>query len=169
MRTFAIFCSVLSLSATMFAQSTPQPQRLVSEVNFVTPKPGMTAQFEAGRKAHSAFHAAQKDTCNIYVWEITTGERSGSYLMTSPGHHWADFDGREAFVKLDQADVAKNMTPYISDEMTTYSVFPGHLTEFTDAIKKINAAVQKLNDPSHASRWYSTASGGEIPTYISIV
>jgi hypothetical protein len=194
MRKFALFCSVLSLAATMFAQSTPQPQRLVSEVNFVTPKPGMTAQFEAGRKAHSAFHAAQKDTWNIYVWEIISGERTGSYLMTSPGHHWADFDGREAFVKLDQADVAKNLTPYISDEMTTYSVFrdelsmtkppatptkmrtatyysviPGHLTEFTDAIKKINAAVQKLNDPSHASRWYSTASGGEIPTYIAIV
>jgi hypothetical protein len=194
MRKFALSCSVLCLSATMFAQSTPQPQRLVSEVNFATPKAGMAAQFEAGRKAHSAFHSAQKDTWNIYVWEITTGERSGSYLMTSPGHHWADFDGREAFNKLDQVDVAKNLTPYVSDEMTTYSVLrddlsltkppatpakmrtatyytviPSHLTEFTDAIKKINAATQKMNDPTHASRWYQNVSGSDVPQFVVIV
>ena len=45
MRKFALFCSALCLSATMFAQSTPQPQRLVSEVNFATPKPGMTGKY----------------------------------------------------------------------------------------------------------------------------
>ena len=121
MRKFALSCSVLCLSATMFAQSTPQPQRLVSEVNVATPKPGMAAQFEAGRKAHSAFHAAQKDTWSVLVWEITTGERTGAYLMASPGHHWAEFDARADFMKLDEADVAKNLAPYASTTTSDYA------------------------------------------------
>jgi hypothetical protein len=56
----------------------------------------MTARWEAGRKAPSDFHAAQKDTWPIYTWQIMTGERSGSYMTASPGHHRSDFDAREA-------------------------------------------------------------------------
>lgn len=192
MRKFALFCSALCLSASMFAQSTPQPQRLISEVNIATPKPGMVEKFEAGRKAHSAFHAAQKDTWSVFVWEITSGERTGSYLMTSPGHHWADFDARADFLKLDMVDVAKNMAPYATtsasyfafrDDLSLskppatpsamrtavyYSVIPGHLNDFIDSIKKINAATQKLNDPTRPSRIYSLANGGNAPQFVQV-
>jgi hypothetical protein len=108
MRKLALLVTLLFLSISGLAQSTPQ---VVSEVNITMPKPGMTSQFEAGRKAHSAFHAAQKDTWTILVWEITTGERTGDYMSSSPGHNWKDFDAREAFNKLDGVDVAKNMGP----------------------------------------------------------
>jgi hypothetical protein len=192
MRKFALFCSALCLSATMFAQSTPQPQRLISEVNIATPKPGMTEQFEAGRKAHSAFHAAQKDTWSVFVWEITTGDRTGSYLMASPGHHWAEYDARAAFVKLDEADVAKNLAPYATtktsyyayrDDLslskppatpsamrtaTYYSVIPEHIGDFIDGLKKLNAASQKLNDPTRPSRVYGLASGGVGPQFVMV-
>lgn len=192
MRKFVLFCGAICLSAAMFAQSTPQPQRLISEVNIATPKPGMTAQFEAGRKAHSAFHAAQKDTWSVFVWEITTGERTGSYLMASPGHHWADFDARADFIKLDEVDVAKNLAPYATtttsyfayrDDLSLskppatpsamrtaiyYSVIPEHLGDFIDAMKKINAASQKLNDPTRPSRIYALANGGNAPQFVLI-
>jgi len=192
MRKFALFCSALCLSATMFAQSTPQPQRLISEVNIATPKPGMTAQFEAGRKAHSAFHAAQNDKWSVLVWEITTGERTGSYLMASPGHHWADFDARTDFVKLDMVDVEKNMTPYANtttayyayrDDLSLskppatpsamrtaayYSVIPGRMNDFIEGVKKINAATQKMNDPTRPSRVYSLSNGGNAPQFVLI-
>ena len=59
----------------------------------------MTAQWEAGRKAHTAFHAAQKDTWAVYTWQILTGDRSGSYLTASPGHHWSDFDARSIQIR----------------------------------------------------------------------
>ncbi len=55
MRTLVVCCFLLSVPASVLSQSSP---RMISEVHVSTPKPGMTAQWEAGRKAHSAFHAA---------------------------------------------------------------------------------------------------------------
>jgi hypothetical protein len=190
MRKLALFLASLLLSVSALAQSSPQ---IVSEVNVATPKVGMTQQWEAGRKAHSAFHAAQKDTWSVFVWEITTGERSGSYMMASPGHNWKDFDAREAFNKLDGPDVAKNMGPTTESTMTAYYVYrddlsltkppatpvmmrttaiytviPEHLNDFTDAIKKINAAIQKTNYPMKPSRWYQLANGGAVPTFVLV-
>jgi hypothetical protein len=190
MRKSALLVTLLSLSVCLWAQSSPQ---VVSEVNIAMPKAGMTNQFEAGRKQHSAFHAAQKDTWSIFVWEFVSGERTGSYMSASPGHSWKDFDAREAFNKLDSADVAKTMGPATAgggtayyvyrDDLSqtkppatpakmrttaTYSVIPEHLNDFTDAIKKINAAIQKTNYPLKPSRWYSLANGGSVPTFVLV-
>ena len=190
MRKFALIVTLLLLATSVLAQSSPQ---LVSEANISTPKPGMTAQWEAGRKAHSAFHAAQKDTWSVLVWEFTTGERTGSYLMVSPGHNWKDLDAREAFNKLDRPDVEKNMGPSTAGGSTayyvyrddlsltkppsspakmrttaTYSVIPEHVNDFTDAIKKVNAAIQKTNYPAKPSRWYQLANGGDVPTFVLV-
>jgi hypothetical protein len=190
MRKSALIATLLFLANSALAQSSPQ---MVSEVNLSTPKAGMTAQWEAGRKAHSAFHVAQKDTWSVLVWEITTGPRTGSYIMASPGHNWKDFDAREAFNKLDLPDVAKNMGPateggstayYVyRDDLSltkppsmpakmrttaTYTVIPEHLNDFLDAVKKINAAIQKTSYPVKPSRWYSLASGGDVPTFVLV-
>ncbi len=190
MRRFALVVTLLFLSISVLAQSSPQ---MVSEVNVSMAKPGMTAEWEAGRKAHSAFHAAQKDTWSILVWEVTTGERSGAYIMASPGHNWKDFDAREAFNKLDGPDVAKSMGPYTAGSSTAYYVFrdelsltkppatpakmrtsvyysviPEHVNDFVDAVKKINAAIQKTNFPVKPSRVYSLANGGDAPTFVLI-
>jgi hypothetical protein len=189
MRKF-VFCALLLTPASILAQSSP---RMVSEVHISTPKPGMTAQFESGPKQHSAFHAAQKDTWNVYIWQIMTGERSGSYMSSSPGHHWSDFDARQAFNKIDAPDITKNITPYLASTTlsyyvfredlsltkppatpammrttTYYSVIPAHANDFTDAIKKINAAIQKANYPARPSRWYGLANGGDTPTFVQI-
>jgi hypothetical protein len=190
MRKFALFVTFLFLSISVLAQSSPQT---VSEVHITYAKPGMTTQWEAGRKAHSAFHAAQKDTWSILVWQILTGERTGAYMMASPGHNWKDFDAREAFNKIDGPDVEKNMAPSSGATVTayyvyrddlsltkvpatpakmrttaTYSVIAERLNDFTDAIKKINAAIQKTNYPAKPSRWYALANGGGAPTFVLV-
>jgi hypothetical protein len=190
MRKFASLVVLLLFAVSALAQSSPQ---VVSEVHITSPKAGMTAQWEAGRKKHSDFHAAQKDTWSIYIWQILTGERTGSYMMASPGHNWKDFDARDAFNKLDGPDVAKNMNPYTEGSSTayyvyrddlsltkppsppakmrttaTYTVIPEHLNDFIDAVKKINAAIQKTNYPAKPSRWYSLANGGEAPTFVLV-
>lgn len=190
MRKIALASAVFCLSLSMLAQSSPQ---LVSEVHVATPKPGMTTQWEAGRKQHSAFHAAQKDTWNIFVWEILTGERAGSYVMSSPGHNWKDFDARDAFNKMDAPDVEKTMgastagsttayyiyrddlsltkppaTPAKMRTTASYMVIPEHVNDFTEAIKKINAAIQKTNFPAKPSRWYQLANGGDAPTFVLV-
>lgn len=186
-----LFCCFLLVPTSILAQSAP---RMVSEVHLTTPKPGMTAQWEVGRKEHSAFHASQKDAWPVYIWQIMTGERSGSYMSVEPGHHWSDFDAREAFNKIDAPEIAKSITPYTTsaamsyyvfrDDLsltkptatpammrttTYYSVIPGHGNDFADAVKKINAAIQKSKYPVKPSRWYALANGGDGPTFVQIV
>jgi hypothetical protein len=78
MRKLALLVTLFCLATLALAQSSPQ---VVSEVNHARPKPGMTAQWEAGRKQHSAFHAAQKDAWSIFVWEIVTGEHCSILLV----------------------------------------------------------------------------------------
>lgn len=190
MRKFALIVTLLLLATSVLAQSSPQ---MVSEVNIATPKPGMTTQWEAGRKQHSAFHASQKDTWNIFVWQILTGERTGSYMMASPGHNWKDLDSRDAYNKIDVPNVEKTMGPYTTGGMTayyvyrddlsmtkppatpakmrtsaTYTLIPEHLNDFIDAVKKINAGIQKTNYPAKPSRWYSLANGGDAPTFVLV-
>ena len=190
MKKYAVLCAALLMCGIALAQGT---QQVVSEVNIIMPKAGMAKQFEEGRKAHSAFHAAQNDTWKIMVWEITTGERTGAYMMSSPGHSWKDFDGREAFNRLDGPDVMKNMTPYAAsnssayyifrDDLSltpppatpskmrttaSYSVIPEHVNDFVDSIKKINAALKKTNYPLKPSRWYQLANGGDSPTFVLV-
>ena len=189
MRKF-VFCFLLLVPASILAQSSPQN---VNEVHVSQPKPGMTAQFEAGRKKHSDFHAAQKDTWAIYVWEVMTGEHAGSFVSVAPDHHWSDFGPREAFNKIDVVDVAKNLDPYTANSFTLYSIFrddlsrtkppatpaamqtltfftviPGHAADFTDAVKKINAAVAKSNITVNPSRWYELANGGDVSSFVLI-
>lgn len=190
MRKYALFLVSLLLSVSALAQMSPQ---MVSEVNLATPKPGMANQWEAGRKQHSAFHAAQKDTWSILVWQIISGDRTGDYLMSSPGHSWKDFDSREDFNKLDTPNVEKTMGPYTAGTRTSYYIFredlsltkppttpakrrttsiytliPGRVNDFIEAVKKINAAIQKTNYPAKPSRWYQLANGGEVPTFVLV-
>ncbi len=184
-------CSLLVVTASALAQSSPQT---ISEVHISTPKPGMTAQWEAGRKAHSAFHAAQKDPWTIYVWQIMTGDRSGSYLTVVPFRHWSDYDARAAFAKMDAPQIAKDMGPSLASTSlsyyafredlslgkppsspammrtnTYYTVIPEHTNDFIDAVKKIQAAVQKTKAPILHARVYSLANGGEVPTFVQII
>jgi hypothetical protein len=190
MRKFALFCTLLFVCTSMLAQSSPQ---IVSEVHITAPKPGMTAQWETGRKQHSDFHAAQKDTWSILVWQIMTGERTGAYMMASPGHNWKDFEARDAFNKIDLPNVEKTMGPSSAGTVTAYYVYrddlsqtkppatpakmrttvsytliPEHVNDFLDAVKKINAAIQKTNYPVKPSRWYSLANGGDAPTFVLV-
>ena len=192
MRKFALFCSVLCLSATMFAQSTPQPQRLISEVNIATPKPGMTAQFEAGRKAHSAFHAAQKINGACLSGKSPQASAPEAYLMASPGHHWAELTRelisssstwsmlprtwlptrtqRRAYYAF-RDDLSLSKPPATPSAMRTaayYTVIPGHMNDFIEGVKKINAATQKMNDPTRPSRVYSLSNGGNAPQFVLI-
>lgn len=190
MRKVALFVALLILAASGLAQSSPQ---VVSEVFVTTVKPGMTAQWEAGRKEHSAFHAAQKDSWSILVWQILTGERTGAYVSASPGHNWKDVDARDAFNKVDLPNIEKTMgastagsvkayfvyrddlsltkppsSPAKMRTTATYNVIPERVNDFLDAIKKINAAIQKTNYPVKPSRWYQLANGGDVPTYVLV-
>ena len=120
-----MLCALLLVPASMLAQSSPN---MVAAVNVTTPKPGTTAQWEAGRKEHSAFHASQKDAWPVFVWQILSGDRTGSYASVEPGHHWSDFDAHEAFDKLDEPEIAKSILPYSAGNTMGLYIFRNDLS-----------------------------------------
>ncbi|GGA71208.1 hypothetical protein GCM10011507_23560 [Edaphobacter acidisoli] len=186
-----MLCALLLVPASILAQSSPD---MVTVVNVTTAKPGMSQQWEAGRKEHSTFHASQKDAWPVYVYQILTGDLTGSYASVEPEHHWSDFDAHESFDKLDEPEIAKSILPYSAgntralyifrDDLSLdkpsstptkmisvhiYNVLPGHGKDFADAVKKINAAIQKTKYPARPSRVYELANGGEAPAYVHVI
>jgi hypothetical protein len=166
----------------------------VCRIFFQTPKPGMTQQFEAARKKHNAFHASQKDTWTWATFAIQTGNNTGTYVTTTCGHAWKDFDDWEAKMgKADAADAAASIGPtvvggrnglyvYRADmslgpaarppapiaAVTVYTLHAGATPDFVAAIKKINDALGKLPDWPKTSGWLQLVNGGDAPTFVLV-
>jgi hypothetical protein len=178
----------VSVSATAaLAQKTPD----IAEVATWKVKPGAGAAFAAGRQKHMEFHRAQKDTFSWLTWEVLTGDGLGQYYTGTFGHYWKDFDGREKFDALDQADVAKSTGAFaevVNDgywtlmpeasranpksagppafsQLTHYFVNPADVPRFEDALGEAKTALDKLQWPVY-SNWYRLISGGEGPHYV---
>jgi hypothetical protein len=165
----------------------------VCEINVSVPKPEGAKQFEAARKKHNEFHRTEKDKNTIMVWSVSTGPASGSYVTGVCGMTWKDMDGREDFDRRDIADIEKTLTPAIASNIQSYYILrkdlslvpdvgaptkmitvvhyfvkPSGLSQFTDAVKRINAAAVQSKYPMKPSRWYQLANGGEGPHYVVV-
>jgi len=164
----------------------------VCRIYFSTPKPGATQQYEAGRLKHMQFHRAQKDTWTWRTFAIQTGDNAGTYVSSTCGHAWKDFDEWEQRMgKADTADGAVNMTPYVQSgrnafyvyradmslappnqpqapmtSVTIYVLHPGAAPDFIAAITKINEVLSKQPDWPKTSGWLQLVNGGEGPTFV---
>jgi hypothetical protein len=193
MRRLKLFLAGLMMIAMALPvlSQTPAPQGNIAQIYSNRPKPGMTAQYEAGRKKHMAWHKAQKDTWGWMIWEVISGDATGAYIIGTFNHQWKDFD-REKFGAADTADAALNLVPYeasstmafwarrtdlsITQEeltapyvtVTHYFVNPEGVTAFVDSTKKINDAIKKTNYPVKPSQFYSLVNGGEGPHYVLV-
>lgn len=192
----AVLCATLG-----WAQTTGQPTtQSVNQQNaknycrvyFSRPKPGMDLQYEAGRKKHMQFHRSQKDTFTWNTWLIETGDNAGTYVTSTCGHTWAEFDEWEARMgKADTADGATNLTPYVqggsngfyvyrSDmslapaneppapmtAVTIYKLKPGTAPDFAAAIRRATDAISKQADWPKTSGWLQLVNGGDSPTFV---
>ena len=72
-----------------------QPGNLAA-LEFQTPKNGAVKEYEAGRKQKVDWHKQQKDTQALYVWEIISGDSTGSYIVGHLGQHWADLQAQRS-------------------------------------------------------------------------
>jgi hypothetical protein len=164
----------------------------VCRIYFTKPKPGADAQYEAGRKKHMQFHRSQNDTFTWGTWLIGTGENTGTYVTSTCGHAWKDFDAWEKRMgKADTADGAINLSPstaaswngfYVERAdvslaapnrppapmvaVTIYVLKPGAATEFIGAVTKIGDALKKLPDFPKTSVWLQLVNGGEGPAFV---
>ena len=170
-----------------------QPGEIV-EIHINRVKPGMTQQYEAGRKKHMAWHKSQNDAWSWHTWAVLTGPATGSYVVGSFEHNWKDLDGRDKFTQADGADSETNIGPslavteqsyyrYRADlslsqqtfppapliSVTHFMLEPGGVNDFTDGIKKVNEGIKKTNFPQPgASRWYQLVNGGESPHFVLV-
>lgn len=198
-RLVCLVVSCLGLAASFAQTAGPSTQDInaqnannVCRIYFSTPKPGMDQQYEAGRKKHMQFHRNQKDTWTWNTYAIETGNNAGTYVTSSCGHSWKDFDDWEARMgKADLADGATNLSPYVGGgrngfyvyradmslgpanqapppitAVTVYVLHPGAGPDFIAAIKKINEALGKQPDWPKTSGWLQLANGGEGPTFV---
>lgn len=164
----------------------------VCRVYFIKPKPGMEAQLEQGRMKHMQFHKSQNDTWTWNVYLIQTGLNTGTYVTSTCGHAWKDFDDWEKRMgQADAADAATSMGQFIQSQtngfyayrsdmsrapmnalsapMSAVTIFvlrPGTQTGFSDAIKKVNEALAKQPDRPKNSGWLQLMNGGEGPEFV---
>ena len=188
----AILGTVFALAMVVPAWA-QQPGSLV-EIHINRVKPGMTGQYETGRKKHMAWHKAQNDAWSWYTWQVVTGQATGSYVVGTFGHDWKDLDARDKFNQADGADAQANMGSSLAGEEESYYIYRGDLSlapqsptpaplisvthfmlnpdganDFVAGVKKVNEAFKKTNEPSSgASRWYQLASGGESPHFVLV-
>jgi len=180
---------VVAVAAPALAQ-TPPPDS-VTQAFRQKVVPGMVDKYEAGRKKHMAWHKAQGDPWIWNTYEVTTGPDTGSYLIVSGNHQWADLDTWTAkFGDADTADANVSMAgtqagsqltywwqlnaisrlpaadapPTALYSLTTYHVKPGHDGAMAATVGKINAALVAANYPLH-SIWYRLVNGGSTPAY----
>jgi hypothetical protein len=165
----------------------------IAALEFQTPKNGAVKQYEEGRKQKLEWHKQQKDTQPLYVWEIVSGEHTGTYIVGRLSQHWADFDKPSV---PEQADIdeynkaiggsvqsvtiqyyefmPKASSPgdtkptYKYSEIITYHVRGGKETEFTAAVARANEAIQKTKWPT-SYLWLALANGGAGGTYVLII
>lgn len=194
MRTRSVGLVVLFALATVLS-GLAQNVGKVAEIHINRPKPGMTTQYEAGRKKHMAWHKGQKDTWSWYVWEVLTGEGTGSYVVGTLQHQWKDFDGREKFNQSDSADVNTSMGPSLGGQQMSYYLYrddmssgpevlpptppllsithymlkPDGVNDFVEGVKKITEGAKKTNYPlAGANHVYQLANGGDAPHFVLV-
>lgn len=159
----------------------------IARVSYWKVDPDNADKLEEGIKAHNQLHMEHGDPHPIFTGIIISGDHQGTYVRGSLGHKWADFDEEGAIPgDVDQADMAKNIWPYVESQKTVFyehqpelshspaepmpiaqatffEVKSGHWWAFREAIKKIKAA---LGDDWPPYDWYEIVDGGRTPTFV---
>jgi hypothetical protein len=187
-RTLWFLTGSLAVSAFAFGADAPAT---VARVFATQVKPGMNAQYEAGRKRHMEWHRKQADAWAWFTWEVETGDRAGTFITGTFGHQWKDFDDWDAKLgKGDTADGALNLVPFTGSqvngfytlvpdvsrlsgatepppmtELVHYQLKMGSEQEFRNAIKKIHESIAKSTWKVNYE-WYELVDGGEHPAFV---
>jgi len=183
---------IVLLCAVSFLGAQEKPGTIAS-LEFQKPKNGMVPQYEAGRKQKAAWHKQQNDPLPLYVWEMLSGDSTGTYVVGRLGQHWADFDKPAIPDEADLAEFQKvvggfvdsivtryyEFMPKVSNptgdkmpskfaEIITFYVRPGKSSDFQSAIARVNEAGNKTKWPLKYE-WYDLWSGGSTGVYVLVL
>ena len=179
---------MLFVACSLAAQEKPGT---LAALEFQRPKNGMVPQYEAGRKQKAAWHKQQNDPQPLLVWEILSGDNTGTYLVGRFGQHWADFDKPPISDEADLAEFQKVVGTYVDSvtaryyqllpkisnppsgatmppkfsEILIFQVRSGKGSDFRSAIDRIYEASQKTKWTPNFE-WYVLVNGGQTGTYV---
>ncbi|MGA8762395.1 MAG: hypothetical protein WB562_05850 [Candidatus Sulfotelmatobacter sp.] len=181
------FAVALFVAGSLAAQQTPGT---LASVEFQKVKNGMVPQYEAGRKQKAAWHKQQNDPQPLLVWEILSGDNTGTYAVGRFGQHWSDLDKPAISDEADLAQFQKVVGIYVDSvttryydfmpkvsnaaggtmpskfgEIITFQVRYGKNSDFRSAIGRIYEASQKTKWPVNFE-WYELVSGGPTGLYV---
>ena len=150
----------------------------------------MVEQYQNGRKQKAAWHKQQNDPQPLFVWEILSGDNTGTYVVGRFGQHWADLDKPAIPDEADLAEFRKVIGGYVDSVTARYyeympkisnptgdklpSKFTAILTfhvrfgkgsDFRSAIDRVHDAAEKTKWPVNYE-WYELANGGPTGVYV---
>lgn len=181
---------ILLAAGSVAAQGNPGN---IAALEFQKPKNGMVPQYEAGRKQKAAWHKQQNDPQPLFVWEILSGDNTGTYIVGRLGQHWADFDKPPIPDEADLAEFQKVVGSYVDSvvsryyeymprvsnptdaktpskfaEIITFYLRYGKGADFHSAIARVNEAAQKTKWPVNYE-WYGLENGGPVGVYVLVL
>ncbi len=180
----------LAIASTTVAQTS----RDIAYFHVNKTKPSMTMQYETACKRHWVWHQKMGDTWAYYIWQIVSGEGSGTYMVCSFGHSWKEVDESDQLVGGEEDDPAARLEPYLDAEWESYyrylpnlSIAPNagfspsaklavtrwlvkqdEVDSFISAQSSTKDALQKAGYSGHL-RWYQLVDGGETPQFLMLV
>jgi hypothetical protein len=175
----------------------------VAQLLFQTPHRDKADEYEEGTKRHIAWLKAHQEKWSWHTWQVLTGKDTGSYIVGTFSHRWEDFDARENFSMAVDSDFKKQVGPFLNSSSCTFYVLrtdlsnspepnpepkylqlnifavrPEGAREFSQSIRKMNAALKQTGFKSESflspnsagghSRWYFMTNGGEGPQYMLV-
>jgi hypothetical protein len=181
---------IFLMACPLVAQEGPAT---VTALEFQKPKAAMLPQYEAGRKQKAAWHKQQNDPQPLFVWEILSGDNTGTYVVGRMGQHWADFDKPPIPDEADRGEYQKVIGNYVDSLTTRYYQFLPKISNLTDdkmpskfaeiitfyvrygkgadfrsAITQVYAGGQKTKWPVNYE-WYQLASGGPTGVFVLVL
>jgi len=155
---------------------------------------GRRAEFEAGYKAHLAWHADHQDVLPWFGWYVTSGPRTGLFIDGTFGVEFSAMD-RRPDPAGDGQDMAARVLPFVQPRFSAaYRLWPEVSTASTlearqpsrtlDAytvrvaprdVAAFEAALSSLAAPVRATpdrlgwTWYRLATGGGVGSYLVLV
>jgi hypothetical protein len=175
---------------SLFAQTPQSTPGTITQLEFQKPKMGMRQQYEDGRKQKAAWHKQQNSPEPLFVWEILTGDGTGTYIVGAPAQHWAELDKPAIPDEADLAEYTKVILPSLEsmkaqyyeyqpklsnprsaklpakfEEIVIFRVRYGKNEEFRSGIARITEGAMKTKWPVNYY-WYTLEYGGEIPTWV---
>ena len=184
--------ALLAVAVLMFAAAGVMAQEgpgMLARAYYLNVSPGNMLAFEEAYAKHIDWHKQKNDDWTWETWQVTTGDSIGTYVLRTPGHHWADFDANPELRKEDSRDYLNNVAKYVDSLSSNIEmVLPdvsrlpegdgtakmvavyrmkvryGYSEEFRHAIKKAHEAIVESEWPRYYV-WLSLVSGGEQPVF----